>query len=327
MIRFVLRRLVSHLVLWVVASSCAYLLAASALNPRGNYAEQQPPPPDAVIEASLSEYNLNDRDPLARRYAVWVSGVVRGDLGHTWDGESVNAEMGRRVGVSLRLLTLGFATGVVAGVLLAVWAASRQYGWVDRLSAVGALVVVSIPAVVIAVSLENAAVWANTALGVELFRFTGEFTPGLEGGPGMALLDRAQHMLLPTLTVALPMMAVFTRYQRNLMLDTVHADFVRTARAKGLTRRAALVRHALRVALIPLVTYVSFTFAMLFTGAVFAEAVFGWHGVGSFLIASVDRGDVNAVAAVSCFTALCVVVVASVADIAHAALDPRVQLK
>lgn len=327
MARFLLRRLVNYTLLLVVAASCAYLLAAASLNPRSNYEEQRPPPPPHAVEAVLTEYNLNDRDSLAQRYSRWAGGVVRADLGRTWDGADVNEEMARRVLVSLRLLASGFVVGVGGGILLALLAVSARRPWVDRISSAVALTLISVPTLVLAVLLQNAGLWANTVLGVDLVRSTGEFTPGGASGFWAAAGDRLRHLILPTLTVALPLAALYSRYQRNLLLDTAHADFIRTARAKGLSRRAALLRHALRVAMIPMVARVGYTFALIFTGAVFAEAVFGWYGVGTFLIESIGRGDVNAVAAVCLFTALCVVAAAFVSDVAQTLLDPRIRLE
>lgn len=321
--RFLLRKAMGHAVLWLVAASLVYLLACLALDPRGNYAAQQPAPPEDVVDATLQEYNLNDKEPLAQRYAVWIGGVLRGDLGHTWDGTEVTDEVMRRVGVSLRLLTLGFAVGVASGAVTAIAATLRPDGWFDRMSGVGAMVLLSVPAVVVALSLENIALWFNATTGVEVFRFTGEFRPDVEGTA--RFLDRVQHLVLPTLTVALPVAALLTRYQRGLLADAAESEYVRSARARGLTRRRALVRHALRVALLPLFTFAGLTLAGLFTGVVFAETVFGWHGVGAYLIDSITSGDVNSVAAVGCLTAAGVVLVSFAGDMAHGALDPRIR--
>ncbi|RCV50066.1 ABC transporter permease [Marinitenerispora sediminis] len=324
--RFLLGRLLSHVLLLVASASCCYLLAASALDPRGNYEGQRPPPPEHVVDAVLAEYNLDNRVPLAERYATWAGGVLRGDFGRTWDGQSVNDEMARRIGVSVRLLTLGTLAGTAAGVLLGAWAGARRRGAVDRMATAGAVVVVSVPTVVIAVCLQTGAVWLNQAAGVDLLRTTGEFTPGLTSGFWDGLLNRAQHLVLPTVALALPFTAVLSRYQRGLMADEAEAEYVRTARAKGLPRRTALLRHALRTALVPAVTYSGHSAAALLTGAVFTETVFGWHGVGELLMASVARGDVNAVAAVCAFGALCVITASLVSDVARFLLDPRVRV-
>ncbi len=231
--RYLLRRAVGHAVLLVVVSSCAYLLAATVLSPRGNYEGQSPPPPPEVVDAALAEHNLNDRVWLGERYLTWASGVATGDLGATWDGRPVNEEMARRIGVSLRLVALGAVLGSAAGVLLGAWSGGHRYGWTDRFCTIGAVVVISVPVVVIAVALQMSALWLNEVLGVDLLRTTGEPTPGADLGGWGALADHVRHLVLPTLALALPQAAVFSRYQRALMAETASADFVRTARAKG----------------------------------------------------------------------------------------------
>ncbi|GAA3808561.1 ABC transporter permease [Sphaerisporangium flaviroseum] len=323
---FLLRRSVNYMVLIAVATSLAYMLAATALDPRSNYEGRNPRPPAAVVEARLSQYNLNDRTPIFERYLVWAGGVLHGDFGRTWNGERVNDELGRRLGVTLRLILLGVVLGSVAGVLVGAYAGVRQYGWFDRLSTAGAFVVLAIPTVVLANILIIMAIWLNDHLGVQILLVSGEATPGLEGGAGAGLLDRVKHLVLPTVSLAVGQIAVYSRYQRNMMLDVLDADFVRTAMAKGLRRRTALVKHALRTALIPAVTYFAFTFGSLLVGATITESVFGWHGMGEELVASIRTNDVNTVAAISCFAALAVLLASLASDVLHAGLDPRVRV-
>jgi peptide/nickel transport system permease protein len=110
-----------------------------------------------------------------------------------------------------------------------------------------------------------------------------------------------------------------------MMLDVLGADFVRTTMAKGLSRRAALTRHALRTALVPAVTYFAFTFGTLLVGTTFTEKIFGWHGMGERLVDSISTNDVNTVAAISCLAALAVLLAALASDVLHAVLDPRVR--
>ncbi|PSL00976.1 peptide/nickel transport system permease protein [Murinocardiopsis flavida] len=325
MARFLVRRLAGHAVLVLVASSLAYLLAAAVLDPRGNYEGRQPPPPPEVVDAVLTESNLNDDAPLAQRYAVWASGVLCGDLGRTWDGREVGAEMARRVGVNLRLMSIGLVAGSVAGVALGAWAGLRRGRGADRLLTLWSYTVISVPTVVLAAALQACALWLNSAAGADLLRATGEYTPGLDAGMWGSAADRARHLLLPSLALALPQIAVHSRYQRELIAEAAGADFVRTARAKGLTLRAALRRHALRTTLGPSVTLFGYSFAALFTGTVFVEQVFGWHGVGGLLIDAIAEGDVNVVAAVCTFGALCVSVAGLLADTARGLLDPRVR--
>jgi peptide/nickel transport system permease protein len=157
--------------------------------------------------------------------------------------------------------------------------------------------------------------------------YVGEATPGLSGGWWGQLVDRIQHLVLPTLAIVLPQVAFYSRYQRNSFLDVLGSDFLRTAQAKGLRRRDALVKHGLRTALIPMATFFAYSFTLLLTGAVFTETIFGWHGMGAWFIASVRNADVNVVAAVTVFSAVLVLLAGLLADLAYAALDPRVRVR
>ncbi|MEU0567900.1 ABC transporter permease [Nonomuraea sp. NPDC005983] len=323
---FLARRLLNYVVLVAVASSLAYLLAASALDPRSNYAERTPKPPPAVVDAQLTALNLNDKTPLIQRYATWATGVLHGDFGKTVTGSPVNEDLKRRMGVTFRLVILGLVFGSLLGVLLGAFAAVRQYGLFDRLSTGLSFVVLAVPVVVLANMLILLGTWANDQLfGTQVFLVSGEYSVGLDTGFWGGLLDRLQHLILPTVSLSLGLIAVFSRYQRNMMLDVVGADFVRTAMAKGLSRRSALTRHALRTALIPVVTYFAFTFGTLLTGATFTEKIFGWHGLGEQIINSIFTNDVNTVAAISLIAAIAVLFASLASDLLHAALDPRVR--
>ncbi|MFI6482839.1 ABC transporter permease [Nonomuraea sp. NPDC050663] len=323
---FLIRRLVNYLVLTVVATSLAYMLAASALDPRANYQGRNPPLPPAVIDARLDELNLNNKTPLMERYVTWASGVIHGDFGKTWQGESVNEDLKRRAGVTFRLIIIGLFFGSFLGVAVGAYAAVKQYGWFDRLSTMGSFLVLSIPVFVLANVLILLGVWFNGVVGTQIVYVSGEYSAGFQGGFFASLLDRIQHLILPTLSLALPLVAVFSRYQRNMMLDVLGADFIRTAVAKGMTRRAALTKHALRTALIPAATYFAFTFGSLLVGATITEKIFGWHGLGEQLINSINTNDVNTVAAIAFLTALSVLFASLLSDLLTAALDPRVRV-
>ncbi|RVX43415.1 peptide/nickel transport system permease protein [Nonomuraea polychroma] len=323
---FLVRRLLSYAVLVAVAASLAYLLAATALDPRSNYADRTPKPPPAVVDAQLSALNLNDKTPLLQRYATWAAGVLRGDFGKSVVGSPVNEDLKRRMGVTFRLVVLGLVFGSVLGVLLGALAAVRQYGWFDRLSTGLSFLVLAVPVVVLANMLILVATWANEQVfGRQVFLVSGEYSSGLDAGFWGQVVDRLQHLILPTISLSIGLIAVFSRYQRNMMLDVLGADFLRTAMAKGLSRRKALVRHALRTALIPVVTYFAFMFGALLTGATFTEKIFGWHGLGEQLINSIFSNDVNTVAAISLLAAISVLCASLASDLLHAALDPRVR--
>ncbi|MGP3960645.1 ABC transporter permease [Nonomuraea sp. 3N208] len=324
--KYLLRRLATNVILVAIAASLAYMLAATTMSPRGAYEGRQPPVPEAVIDATLDAYNLNDKTPVLQRYATWASGVVTGDFGKTWNGGSVNQEMGRRVFVSLRLLLIGTIVGFVIGVLLGAISAVKQYSITDRVISVSSFVVMAIPVFLLATLLAIAAISLNRALGFTLIEYTGEYNPQLSGWD--QFVNRLNHLILPTISLSLGVTgaAFYSRIQRNMMLDVLGQDFVRTAIAKGLRRRTALYKHALRTALIPASTYFAFNFGTLLTGAIFTEKIFSWHGMGAWLVDAIHQNDVNAVAAVTLFSAVCVLFAAFLSDVLVAILDPRVRV-
>jgi peptide/nickel transport system permease protein len=322
--KYLLRRLATNLILVAIAASLAYMLAATTMNPRAAYEGRQPPVAEAVIDATLDAYNLNDKTPVFERYVTWASGVVTGDFGKTWNGGSVNDEMGRRIWVSLRLLFIGTLVGFVLGVALGAMSAVKQYRFSDRLIGVGSFVIMAIPVFVLATLLAITTYSLNRGLGFTLIEYTGEYNPRLEGLD--QFLNRLNHLILPTISLSLGSMAFYSRIQRNMMLDVMNQDFVRTAMAKGLRRRTALFKHALRTALIPSATYFAFAFGTMLTGATFTEKIFAWHGMGAWLIDSINQNDVNSVAAVSFFAAFCVLAASFLSDLLVAALDPRVRV-
>ncbi|OLE28415.1 MAG: peptide ABC transporter permease [Catenulispora sp. 13_1_20CM_3_70_7] len=323
---FLLRRIVNYLVLITIATCLGYLLAAASLNPREHFSQRQPPPPVASVDATLTELNLNDKTPLPDRFGHWVKGVVTGDLGQTIDATSVSAEMGRRAGVTLRLVVIGTASGALVGVALGFVSAIRQYRPSDHAITFLSFLVLSTPVFLLAVLLKIGTVKVDQAAGTTLLPYTNETTPGLAGGWVRHLTDRAQHLVVPTLSLMLGQAALFSRYQRSAMLDVLGADYIRTARATGMRRGPALVKHGLRTALIPMATLFAYQMGLLLTGVTFTEKIFGWHGMGEWFVDAIGRADVNAVAAMVLFTAVLVLIAGLVSDIAHALLDPRVRV-
>ncbi|MFG3437453.1 ABC transporter permease [Nonomuraea sp. NPDC047897] len=322
--KYLLRRLAINVVLVAIAASLAYMLAATTMNPRAAYEGRQPPVAEHVIDATLDAYNLNDKTPVFERYVTWASGVVTGDFGKTWNGGSVNDEMGRRIWVSLRLLFIGTVLGFVIGVGLGALSAIKQYRFTDRFVGVSSFTIMAIPVFLLATLLAIATYNVNRGLGFTLIEYTGEYNPRLSGWD--QFLNRINHLILPTISLTLGSIAFYSRIQRNMMLDVLGQDFVRTAMAKGLRRRTALTKHALRTALIPSATYFAFAFGTMFTGAIFTEKIFAWHGMGAWLVDSIHQNDVNSVAAVTFFTAVCVLTAAFLSDLLVAALDPRVRV-
>jgi peptide/nickel transport system permease protein len=324
MTRFLARRLLNYVVLLALASFLTFSLTSFAFKPLDSLLQRNPRPPQSTIDAKSAELNLDK--PIPIRYVDWASGAVRGDFGTTVGGQPVSDELGRRVGVSLRLVIIGSVMGTVIGVIVGAWGAIRQYRLSDRVITLLSLLVISTPTFVIANLLILAALRVNSVFGLQLFEYTGETSPDAVGGAWNQFVDRLQHLVLPTLTLALTAIAGFSRYQRNAMLDVLGQDFIRTARAKGLTRRQALFKHGLRTALIPMATLFAYGVSGLVTGAVFTEKIFGWHGMGEWFIQGLNTQDINIIAAIVVFAGVTVLLAGLLSDVIYAMLDPRVRV-
>jgi peptide/nickel transport system permease protein len=324
--RYLLRRLVNYIILLFIAVTLTYFLAATQLHPRALYELANPPLDPVSIEQNLRSRNLSDQVPLLQRWWTWLTDILlHWNWGESPRGGAVQDEIGRRIGVSLRLITLGSLVGIAGGVLIGAWTATRQYKVSDRTFTFAALFLLSVPSFVVASVLQVIATKSNNATGVRFFEFVGETGPHGDYF-GAAFVDRLQHILLPTIVLVLLNAAFFSRIQRNLMLDALGSDFVRTARAKGLRQSAAVMKHALRTSLIPTGTYVAFSIATLFTGATFMEIIFSFHGMGEYGVSTISQQDVHGAVAVAAFSGVCVLVGAILADFMVAILDPRVRL-
>ncbi len=325
MLRFVTRRLLNYILLLFTATSLAYLIASVTLDPTANLDITNPDTNRQALENTLNQYNINPEVNPFVRYWRWLKAVVTDwDWGSTPNGESVNRIVGVRAWVSVRLVTLGTLVGIIFGVATGAWSAVRQYSKSDHVVSTMSLIFISTPVLVFAVVLQILATEFNQATGTRFFEFIGE-TGSTGDYFGAGLVDRLQHLLLPTLSLSLFSIAVYSRYQRSLMLDTLGADYVRTARAKGLPKGQAIRRHALRNAVIPMATFFAFDVATIFTGAAITEALFGWHGMGEYLVQSIQRQDINGITATAAFSGVCVLAGATLSDVLIAAVDPRVR--
>lgn len=324
MVGFLLRRLVNYIALCLVATFLAFALAGTTFHPLDQLRQRNPPPSEAVLAAKAHDLGLDQPIPL--RFVNWLSGVVTGDFGNTVAGSPITQELWSRAGVSLRLFLVGTLVGVLVGVLLGVVSAIRQYRFSDYAATIFSFVLLSTPVFLLGLLLKQGTISVNQAVGTNVLEFTGEGTPNFSGSFGEQLLDRLKHLVLPTLTIALGQIALYSRYQRSAMLDVLGSDFLRTAQAKGLTRRKALFKHGLRTALIPMATLFAFGFGTLITGGVFTERVFNWYGMGDWLVVGIASQDTNITATVTLFVAVCILISGWLSDVLYAALDPRVRV-
>jgi len=327
MVNYLVKRVLNFLMMVILASTLGYVLASVAFDPSSNYQGANPPIPQSTIDAKLDNLGVNPKTPLVRRYVDWVGNALQGDFGLTIGEQRVNEELSRRIWVSLRLLVLGSIIGSLAGVALGVFSAVRQYGVTDRAASVLSFSLLSTPVFLLSILLKFGAIDLNNRLGTTFFYTIGEYSADFSGNGWELLINRLQHLILPTMSIALGGIAFYSRYQRNAMLDVLGSDFLRTARAKGLSRRQSLFRHGLRVAILPMATFFAYSFGLLVTGAPFTESIFGWNGMGSWFITAVQSNDINSVSAVIVFSSVLVLLSGLLADVAVAALDPRVRLR
>jgi peptide/nickel transport system permease protein len=253
--------------------------------------------------------------PLIERAANWYGNLLRGDLGHSYLlNRSVVDAVIERVPITLSLAGLALFMATIIGTLLGVFAAVRHNTWFDQGAMVAALVGLSIPDF-----------WFGLVLiilfGVTLgWLPTGGFVPITEDFAGWV-----RCMTLPALTLAFTQMGVIARMTRSSMLDVLDQDFIRTARAKGMRSKAVIFKHALRNALVPIVTVVGVTAGVLLSGAVVIETVFSLPGVGRLIVGSIQRRDFPVIQGGLLVTAAIFVFVNIVVDMLYGWLDPRVR--
>ena len=244
----------------------------------------------------------------------------RGD-GPVWD------DIFQAAGATFRL---GFAALFIAlaiGIPLGIYQAVRQYSFFDQLGTFGAFLTFSTPIFIVGVGLQLIlALYLERWTGVKLFYVAGMTNPnygdlGLLGQIG----DIFQHLTLPALSIAAISLAGYSRFQRASMLEVLHSDYLRTAKAKGLPRRRVIAKHALRNAMIPIVTLVSIDIGGLIGGAIITESIFGWPGVGRLYIDAINGVDYPVVMAIVMAIGIGIVMMNILADILYGVLDPRVR--
>lgn len=326
MYRYLLRRLLNYAILLFIAVTLAYFLAGSSLDPRALWDFTNPKFDVASANEKLMRLGIHPDIPIFERYSMWLRNVVTHfDWGQTPAGKSVNEIVSVRIWVSVRLILIGSFVGIIGGVSLGAWSATRQHTFADKAVTLLSLIVISTPVIVIGTILQILATKFNQTTGTNFFEFIGE-TGRIGSYPGAELVNRLQHLLLPTISLSLGGIATYSRYQRNLMLDTLGQDYVRTARAKGLKKSQAVRKHALRTALVPMATYFAFVIAGLFTGATITESLFGWHGLGIYSVQSITGQDVNGTVAVVAFSAMTTFLGLMLADVFTVIVDPRVRV-
>jgi peptide/nickel transport system permease protein len=322
---YAIRRILAGIIVLFFACFLVFLLVSASGNPLAQL-QANPHISAATIAAARAELHLNE--PLLQRYWTWLTGVLHGNLGISTVGQPVAPQLWQRLGVTVKMVVPATILSIVLAVLIGVLGAVKQYSIVDHVSTGLAYLFFSTPVFVVAILLKDfLAVDVNNAVGHPVLYTIGENTPGVSGTWNV-LLDSAQHTVLPVLTLTIVTYAAWSRYQRAALLDVLNADYIRLARAKGLSRRRVLYVHALRNALIPVTTVISLDFAAILGGAVIVEVAFGWQGFGQFLYQGLTgpvSPDVNVVQAWLMIAASAVIAFNIITDLLYGLLDPRIR--
>ena len=328
MLFFTIRRVIASVLVLLASSFLVFALCAASFDPLSRYYTLQPRPPEAFFDNLREKLGLNDN--FFVRYWHWLTGAITGDFGETVNGTPVADQLFQRLGVTARLITAAIIIAVILAIVVGVIGAVRQYKASDYAFTFLAYLLIALPTFWFAALLkEFVAVGINDWSGSQVLFTIGEETPalGLYASGWELWADRLGHLVLPTISLALLSFAAWSRFQRAAMLDVLSSDYMRLARAKGLTYRRAVVKHGLRNALIPLTTVVALGIGSLFGGAIITETVFVWHGMGEYLIKDgIGDNDTNVVLGWLLVSAVFVVLFNLIADILYAVLDPRIRL-
>jgi peptide/nickel transport system permease protein len=267
------------------------------------------------VQQQREQLGLNQ--PVPVRYLLWLKEVARGNLGFSYkDRQPINKTIAVRIGPTLKLMGTALLLALVIAVPLGVLSAIRQYSFLDYFATVSGFTAISIPSFFLSL----AAIYIF-ALKLNWLPSSGMVTVGQPATFG----DGAKHLILPALVLGLAEAAPLIRYTRSSMLEVIRQDYVTTARAKGLREGAVIWRHALRNALIPLVTIVALNIPRLLGGTVIIEAIFAWPGMGTLAITAVQARDYPVIMAINLITAAMILLSNLLADVIYAVIDPRIK--
>jgi ABC-type dipeptide/oligopeptide/nickel transport system permease component len=300
-------------------------------DPLGEWKLQQVRTPAEIANA---EERAGLNKPFLERYAGWATGFARGDWGSTVNPGSgstpVKETVFKAFGVTAKLVIGAELIALTIGVAIGVFSAVRQYSIRDYAATGIAFVMFSMPPFCLAIMIKFAGINFNDFLQTLGFarwiRTAGPPDGGFSGSVTHQIWEYSGAYILPTICLAAIQFAVYSRFQRASMLETLNTDYIRTAQAKGLSQARVVFRHAWRNALIPITTVFTLNLGGLISGAIITETVFGWQGIGRVLLEAVNEKEPYMVLGFLMVTALAVILLNLLADIMYAVLDPRVRL-
>ncbi len=322
MVGYIVKRVLQAIPILLGASTIIFFLMHAAPGDPTSIYLANPNIDPAVVEQMRRNLGLDQ--PVYIQYFKWLGSFLTGDFGYSFSQHRpISAILRDAIPNTLILsgvaLFLIFLIGVVVGTIQAV----RQYSWVDNIATVGAFFFYSMPSF-----------WFGLML-ILLFSFKLQWLPASQmtsveydymTTQGQ-WLDRLQHLLMPALALGVGGAAAVARYMRSGMLEQIHQDYVRTARAKGLAERKVIFKHAMRNALIPVVTLLGLYIPFLMSGAVLIETIFAWPGMGRTIVTAIFQRDYPVVLASAFVIAIMVIIGNLVADILYSVVDPRVRVE
>ncbi|HSN99398.1 MAG TPA: ABC transporter permease subunit [Candidatus Nanopelagicales bacterium] len=306
MTRYLVRRLLAIIPTLLIVATLAFVMVR--LVPGGPF-DQERAVPAEVERALRAKYHLDD--PVLTQYGDWLWALVsRGDLGPTfkYPNRTVNEIIALSLPVSMQLGFFAMIFALLVGVPLGILGAVRQNTWKDTAAMAAAMVGVSIPRFVLAPLL-------ILVFSLELYWFP------------VARWETWRHMVLPVVCAGLPMAAYIARLTRGGMLEVTRSDFVRTARAKGLSERRVILKHALRGGMLPVVSYLGPGFSSLLVGSLVVEKIFNIPGMGRYFVEAAMNRDYNLVLGVMLVYGVLLMAFNALVDVAYAFIDPRVELR
>ena len=319
MIRFVIRRVVQGIVtLWVIVSLVFFLFFMTSPDPARLLAGKAA----TLTEVASIRASLGLNHPLWQQYLSYLGRLITGNLGESYKlHQPVTTLLGRWVQVDISLAVGASIIWLVLGLSVGILAARRPRSVWDRSATVFVLTGLSTPTCILGLLLLYVFFYVLTTHGVSIFPGAGNYTP--------LLTDPAQwarDLILPWLTLALITAATYARLSRSSLLEVLGEDYIRTARAKGLSERRIVYRHALRAAITPIVTQFGIDLATVLGGAIITETVFGLPGLGENVVSAIGREDLPVIQGIVLVAAAFIVVANIVVDAIYAVLDPRVRL-
>ncbi len=273
----------------------------------------------AVFEKQREELGLND--PIPVQYAAWVSEVAKGNFGESmyYNGRSVQSLISERVVKTLNLGLFALAITLIVAIPIGMYSARNPYSLLDYGATTFGFLGLAIPNFFFGLI-------AIYVLSINLgwFPAQGSITSTEVTGIS-AFFNRIHHMVLPGITLGLAGTASYMRYMRSEVLDVLGSDYIRTAKAKGMTERNVLYKHTLRNAIIPIITLMGFEFGALLSGAIITEQVFSYPGLGTLFINSITNRDYPVIMAINLLLGVTILIGNLLADIFYSIVDPRIR--